>query len=143
MPQMPMVMEGPVSDDELERMSRETEAKIAAWAPSVEAWAVLNTIEGLIGRRVEIQAWDPMMIWLEDEGPFPFQGRLVRVERPADALGRPVPTLLVDDLLLLKTEMGYDGTTRYERRPEQPGVVHVPVADLFSIRTLREKRKRR
>jgi len=134
-----MIMEGPVSDDDLERMSRETKARIAAWAPSADAWVILDATEGAVGRRVEIQAWDPIMIWL-DEGPFPFRGRLVGVERPADALGRPVLTLLIDEVKVLKTEMGYDGTTSYVRRPEQPSVVHVPLAELFSIRTLREKR---
>src|SRR4051812_7324631 len=42
------------------------------WKPSNEAWQQLVVLHEFIGKHVRLQFWNPIMIMLEDEGPYPL-----------------------------------------------------------------------
>jgi hypothetical protein len=129
-PEMPMVMEGPVSDEDMERMAAETKAERAAWRPSAESWDLLDTLRAQVGCRVE------------DEGPFPIRAALRDVEAPLADDGFPMPVLLLDDVSVVPTAMGYDGRRHYLEGHEADGPQRFAVADLFSLTRLRATPRR-
>jgi len=135
-----MVMEGPITDEDEERMIAETQARVAAWRPSPEAMELLDTLSAQVGSRVEIQAWDPMMIWLDDEGPFPVRGRLGAVQVPPGEDGFAMPTMALSEVSVVPTKMGYDGRDRLLSPQPQEATFAFEVARLFSLKRLREKR---
>lgn len=135
-----MVMEGPITDEDEERMIAETKARVAAWRPSAEATELLDTLSAQVGNRVEIRAWDPMMIWLDDEGPFPVRGRLVAVHAHLGKDGFPRPTMVLSEVSAVPTKMGYDGRDRLLSPQHREGTFAFEVARLFSLKRLREKR---
>ena len=125
---------GPTPDQrraELAAVSRRRES----WTPNSEAWSQLRDLERFIGQRVCIQFWDPIMLLLEDEGPYPVfadcQGiALVRREGFLQAY------LILTPLKSAPTVSGYSPAKFYD--PENKlGFALAPIAELAEIQTIR------
>lgn len=141
-PQPPMVMEGEVTEEDAARMMADTEARRAAWRPSQEGADLVELLRSQIGCRIEIQAWDVMMVWLEDEGPYPMRAVLVGVETPTGNDGHPMPVLILTDVDVVPTELGYDGRSRDLVARPSGDEFSFEVARMCSCRPLRRARKR-
>lgn len=138
-PEMPMVMEGPVSDEDVRRMVAETKAELAAWRPSAESWELLDTPRAQVGCRVEIQAWDDFMVFFDDEAAFPIRARLLAIERPLGKDGLPSPTMTIGDVSVVPTQWGWDGRAGLLRPGLDAETFVFEVARLFSVKRLRGK----
>lgn len=87
--------------------------------------AVVEHVEAFVGRQVTLQAWDPIMVVLDEEGPFPIAARVVElVETGA------IPALRLDNARSRKTPDGYDLLPELERAGES---ILFPVDRLYWI----------
>jgi hypothetical protein len=137
---MPMPLEGPVTDADVERMEAETKARRAAWQPSPAGEALLDALEALVGCPVEIQAWDDFMVFFDDEAAFPIRARLLSIERPVGKDGLPSPTMTIGGVTVVPTQWGWDGRAGLLRVGRDAETFVFEVARLFSITRLRWKR---
>jgi hypothetical protein len=101
------------------------------WAPSGEAWAQLRDLECFVSQRVRIQFWDPIMLLLEDEGPYPLLANcrgiaLLRHE------GFLQPYFILDHTEELPNSSGYSPASFLDTKKE-PGLTLAPVAELLEI----------
>jgi hypothetical protein len=84
LPSPPLHFEGRPSQEERAREEAEAAAQRASWTPGPRALALLDELQAFVGQRVVIQGWDPIMYWMEDEGPHPIiatcTGTLTRVD---------------------------------------------------------------
>ena len=101
------------------------------WTPSKEAWAQLRDFEFFIGQRIRIQFWDPIMLLLEDEGPYLLIANcrgiaLLRHE------GFLQPYLILDHAQELPNSSGYS-PARFLDTKKEPGLTLAPVAELLEI----------
>jgi hypothetical protein len=86
LPSEPVYLEGRPSREERARDRARAEAERRVWQPGPDAFALLERLRPFIGAEVVIQAWDSIMLFLDDEGPFPI------VATCTDVLTRPDPT---------------------------------------------------
>ena len=101
------------------------------WIPSSEAWSELRDLGRFIGQRVEIQFWDPIMVLLEEEGPYPVLAdcdgiALLRDERFLQAY------LVLDRIEERPNSEGYS-PTRFLERKTKLGSTLASVAELSEI----------
>ena len=101
------------------------------WTPNSQAWSQIRGLERFIGQRVCIQFWDPIMLLLEDEGPYPVladcQGIVVlRRERFLQAY------LIVDCIEDCPNASGYS-PARFLERGNKLDCTLAPVAELAEI----------
>jgi hypothetical protein len=73
LPGPPNHFEGKPTPAELECERAAAEAARKTWAPGPEAYALLDSLRAFVGKEVIIQGWDPIMLFLEDEGPSPIR----------------------------------------------------------------------
>ncbi len=130
LPSAPMYIEGSPTAEQAEREAEQARAARAAWKPSPDAWALLERLRAAIGCQVVVHAWDPIMFWIAEEGPYPMRGRCVDVVvRLRDDLERAY--LVLDDIEAIRTPHGFDGRRRFVSR-EEAGVF-VDVGELVEV----------
>ena len=67
-------LEGKPSEEQTRVAIATALAARASWKPSKQGLELVAQLKALIGWRIQIQFWDPIMSILEDEGPFPLDG---------------------------------------------------------------------
>jgi hypothetical protein len=73
------IIEGAPSKEERDSMVAEALAARAVWTPSEMALALVEKLREAIGHDVLVEPWDPIMMMLPAEGPYPILGRLLDV----------------------------------------------------------------
>jgi hypothetical protein len=101
------------------------------WAPNSEAWGQLRELERFVGQRVCIQFWDPIVLLLDDEGPYPMladvQGiALIRREGFLQAY------LMLDRIEECPDASGYS-PTKFLNREDKLGCSLAPIAEVAEI----------
>lgn len=101
------------------------------WVPSDEAWIQLRDLEQFIDRRVRIQFWDPIMLMLEDEGPYPVLAdcrgiALLRQEKFLQAY------LILDRIEEVTNSLGYPPASFLDSNKEPPFTL-APISELLEI----------
>lgn len=122
-----MIVGHPTKAQRAERL-RQVRAARDAWRPSPEAMAVVHRIQKLIGSRIWIQIWDPIMLLLEDEGPFPIEGICSDVFFREEG-GFPQAFIGLSNALEHPTLSGYSALAKY---PGQSllGCAVIPLANI-------------
>ena len=74
---------------------------------SVRQAEVIEQLRPYIGHAISLEAWDPIMLILDDEGPFAIFGRLIEFVVPEG--GDPLrPLLRLEEAKSVRTRDGYD-----------------------------------
>ena len=122
-----MIVGHPTKAQRAERL-RQVRAARDAWRPSPEAMAVVHRIQKLVGNRICIQIWDPIMLLLEDEGPFPIEGICSDVFFREEG-GFPQAFIGLSNALEHPTLSGYSAFAKY---PGQSllGCAVIPLANI-------------
>ena len=76
LPGPPTYFEGAPSPAEAQREREEAAAARAVWQPGPKAHALLAELRSVVGQIVVVQGWDPIMWYMDDEGPAPIRARL-------------------------------------------------------------------
>lgn len=79
LPAPPVHLEGRPSPLERQEEQAEAEQRRRVWRPGPEAFDLLDRLRDFVGSEVVIQGWDSIMLWLDDEGPYPVIGRCAEV----------------------------------------------------------------
>lgn len=114
-------------DDEAGR-SR-TPVAIDASAQAQVQRAVVESLQPFVGSTVMLQAWDPIMTILDEEGPFPISAVVTELVS-LDGEGGAVPALRLQNARSHKRPDGYDLLTELERDGD---CVIFPVPGLYWI----------
>lgn len=125
-----MIVGHPTKAQRAERL-RQVRAARDAWRPSPEAMAVVHRIQKLVGNRICIQIWDPIMELLEDEGPFPIAGICMEVTVREEG-GFPQAFISLSETSERITLHGYAALARFSDQ-SSPGCVAIPVAEINAI----------
>lgn len=72
-------IEGRPTEEMKRKAVEEARARRAQWKPSPEGWQLVEQLAYLVGSRIRIQFWSPVMFMLEEEGPFPVEADLIHV----------------------------------------------------------------
>ncbi|MCL4683051.1 MAG: hypothetical protein KJZ92_17520 [Rhodocyclaceae bacterium] len=72
-------IEGRPTEEMKRKAIEDARTRRAQWKPSPEGWQLVEQLAYLIGSRIRIQFWSPVMFMLEEEGPFPVEADLVNV----------------------------------------------------------------
>lgn len=86
LPSPPVYLEGRPSPEEQAKVETRVEAERRVWQPGPDAFALLERLQAFVGADIVIQAWDSIMLWLDDEGPYPIHATCT------DVLTRTGPT---------------------------------------------------
>jgi hypothetical protein len=124
-------LEGRPTPDERTAVLTSVARERENWAPNSEAWGQLRELERFVGQRVCIQFWDPIMLLLEEEGPYPMladcQGMaLIRREGYLQAY------LILDRIEECPNESGYS-PAKFLERENKLGCTLAPIAELAEI----------
>jgi hypothetical protein len=107
-----------------------------AWNPDAEAWAQLIELQRVVGQRVRIQFWSPVMYLLaDDEWPHPVEARCEGVLTLIED-GRLQAFLVLRDPVEVQTG-GSSGLSYLIERGVVTGRL-APVAALFEVETVAE-----
>lgn len=101
------------------------------WAPNSEAWGQLQELERFVGKRVCIQFWDPNVLLLDDEGPYPMLAdcqaiALIRREGFLQAY------LMLDRIEECPDVSGYS-PAKFLERQDKLGCSLAPIAEVAEI----------
>ncbi len=108
LPGPPTYIEGNPSPERIGSDKAEADAARRCWSPSNAAYELLDRLRAFAGHLVEIQAWDPIMFMLEEEGPNPIRAKCVDVKTMTNNEGLVRAYLLIDDPSSIPTQEGYD-----------------------------------
>lgn len=97
-----------------------------------ERAAVLDQLRPFVGKQVEIQAWDPIMVILDEEGPFLISGSIEELVIP-DASASTPPHFRLAGARSFPAEDGYDLLPLLDREGD---CFLFPVSCLYWIETL-------
>jgi hypothetical protein len=123
-------LEGTVTDAERLETIAKTEAARASWMPNTEAFDLVDEIRALVGSKVKVQLWDPIMVIL-NEGPNPFTCILLGVElHKIDGFLQAF--LQVNSVEEIPTPDGYSPLC-YFQQPDNCSYLQVSLADLYQI----------
>ena len=104
----------------------------ANWQPGPEALALVEKLKDFTGFSVEIQFWDPIMLMLEDEGPYPLQADCIGVVLLAEQDGVLQAYLHIDNPKEIATPEGHDCLGYLKQNPYAHGWI-ASVSDILEI----------
>lgn len=102
------------------------------WLPTASALALVDELKSLIGETVDIQFWNPIMYWLEDEGPYPLRGVMLDVAI-LDEGGFPQAYVVLDSPCEIPTPNGFPSIRLLQCRENIPSPL-APVAEIYEVR---------
>lgn len=108
LPGPPTYVEGNPSPEKIRDDKAEADAERREWSPTNAAYELLDRLRGFAGHMVVIQAWDPIMFMLEEEGPNPIRAKCLDVKTMTNSEGLLRAYLLIDDPSSIPTQEGYD-----------------------------------
>ena len=130
-------LEGLPTEAQRQSILERTVQERQQWIPSAEAWAQLEAVRACVGRRVQVQLYDIIIVILaEDEGPYPITATCLDVVTRTNDEGITEAYLLLEGVECHPTEDGYDGRAKYLRPVGTEGGALVNLGDLYSIRIL-------
>jgi hypothetical protein len=106
------ILEGKPADKERKEIIEKVQRDRAEWAPTAEAWEQFQQVKKIVGYEVVVQMWDPIMVMLDDEGPYPMQAFCTGLHLITDEDDKPQAYLSLKDVRNIKTHEGYDGSSR-------------------------------
>lgn len=116
-------------DDETRRSKRPRAVDESAQAEAQRA--VVGSLRPFVGSKVTLQAWDPIMTVLDEEGPFPISAVVTELVAP-DGESSGVPALRLHNARSHKDPDGYDLLTELERDGDCDCVIF-PLSRLYWI----------
>lgn len=125
------ILEGCPSEARRQEIVTEVMTARATWTPCPEGMELVEQMRSFIGCRVQIQFWDSIMFWLEEEGPFPAEADCVGVTllQEGDFLQA---YLLVRNMNEITNKDGYSPNCYFQQRVDHHQA-RVSVADVYSI----------
>jgi hypothetical protein len=128
-------LEGSPTPDQRTALLAEVARERENWAPNSEAWSQLRDLERFIGQRVRIQFWDPIILLLEDEGPYPMIAdcrglAILRNERFLQAY------LILDRIEERPNSWGYSPAS-FLKPEKELGFTLAPIAELAELASVR------
>jgi hypothetical protein len=69
---------------------------------------MLEQLRPFVGREVVVQAWDSIMFWIDDEGPWPVRARCVDIVTRENAEGLLRAYLVLEKPEFVPTPAGYE-----------------------------------
>ena len=129
------ILEGCPSEAQRQEIVAEAKAARAVWRPTPEAMKLVEQMRSFIGCRVQIQLWDSIMFWLEEEGPFPAEADCIGVTllQEGDFLQA---YLLVRNMKEITNKDGYSPNCYFQQRADCHHA-HVSIADVYSVTKVR------
>lgn len=127
-------LEGAPTPEERLQVIAKTELDRAAWKPSPEGMALVETLKAFIGKTVTIQFWDSCMYLLEEEGPNPLKASVVGVVLLQD-VEHLQAYLEVSNLSEVPTPDGYNPMVFLLQRPESQYQL-APLSEVYSVNAL-------
>jgi hypothetical protein len=124
-------IEGRPTEAEKNQLREKALKERATWKPSDEGMRLVEKLKEFIGRQVGVQFWDPIMNMLEDEGPFPFEGRCIDVVLLLDGEFQQA-YLVLEDVQECPTPNGYTPLGKLISRPDISGLL-APLSLLYEI----------
>ena len=125
-----MIAGRPTKTQRADRL-RQVRAAREAWKPSADAMALVDRMRTMVGKRICMQIWDPIMELLEDEGPFPIAGICMEVTVREEG-GFPQAFISLSETSERITLHGYAALARFSDQ-SSPGCVAIPVAEINAI----------
>lgn len=104
----------------------------ANWIPSAEAWKQFNEMKDIVERDIVVRMWDPIMLMLEDEGPYPIQALCTGVYQRENDEGKTQACLSLKNARCIKTADGYDGMSRL-LKSNCDGELLLSLADIYEV----------
>ncbi len=130
LPSGSVYLEGAPTPGEVEAERQQVQAARDAWKPSSEARALRERLRAAIGRKVVVQQWDAIMLWCEDEGPYPMHARCMDVITQ-DQGGHEQAYLVLEEVSEVKTRAGCSGLAACIRQDD--GRLLVSVSDILEV----------
>ena len=101
------------------------------WAPNSEAWGQLRQLQCFVGQRVCVRFWDPIMVLLEEEAPYPILAdchgiALIRRKKFLQAF------LILDRIEECPNGSGYS-PGKFLERDDKLGCILAPIAEMAEI----------
>ena len=124
------ILEGP-SEARRQEIVTEAITARAAWKPSAEGMQLVEQLKAFVGSRVQIQFWDSIMFWLEEEGPFPAEADCVGVALLQDGDFLQA-YLLVRNVKEIPNKDGYSPNCYFQQRADCHHM-HASLADVYSV----------
>lgn len=125
-----MIAGRPTKTQRADRL-RQVRAAREAWKPSADAMALVDRMRTMVGKRICMQIWDPIMELLEDEGPFPIAGICMEVTVREDG-GFHQAFINLSEASERITSHGYAALARFSAQ-SSPGCVAIPLAEISAI----------
>lgn len=136
------VNDGWIECEPTEEMKRkvveETRARRAQWKPTPEGWQLVQELAYLVGSRVQIQFWSPIMFMLEEEGPFPVEADLIHVVIGKED-GFPQAYMRLGNVTEVPTADGCTASWYMTADDNFAGQVLASLADLYTIAKIPSK----
>lgn len=108
LPGPPVYVEGIPSAEMIKRDEAEANAKRIEWKPGPDAFSLLDQLRTFVSCDVLIQGWSPIMLWMEEDGPFPIQAKCVDVITRNTDEGFVQAFLVLKDPHSVSNRDGYD-----------------------------------
>jgi hypothetical protein len=108
LPGPPIYIEGSPTPEKAARDQAEADEKMRDWAPDGRAFSLLAELQGLAGRTVLVQGWDPIMFLLEEEGPCPIRAKCMGTKTARNPDGLLQAYLVIKDPASVSSPDGYD-----------------------------------
>lgn len=124
-------VEGGATKEQLNAARERAARERARWRPDDEAWKQLIALHDFVGKHVRLQFWHPIMIMLEEEGPYPLVcdcGGIATLK--VDGLLQPF--LLVGNVRELPTDEGTPALAYLQQRNEFSCKL-APISELYAI----------
>ena len=124
-------LEGRPTNEQRQQREEEVRQERLAWRPSDEAYQLVEQLKALIGYRIRIQFWDPIMFVLDEEGPFPFEADCLDVVILHDG-EFPQAYIQIGNGKELPNRDGYSPANFIEHR-EESKIYLAPVAEVHNV----------
>lgn len=106
------------------------------YGPQPQGWDQFSEVTQIVGKKLVIQIWDPIMFMLEDDGPYPFEAHCVGLNLALNNDGYMQSHMCLKGVYCPQDKDGFDGAGRLEKAPN--GVFMLNLGDIYKISILKQ-----